>query len=66
MRTAELLDQLQQRLHLITTRIAALRTAEETSPLDLYNAGSFRELTSEHAFLTDLINQVTQEGIQHA
>ena len=63
MSVVELLAELRQRAQLIERRIAALRTAEETSPLDLYNAGSFRELSSEHAFLTDLLNQV-QEGIQ--
>lgn len=63
MSATELLAELRQRAQIIERRIAALRTAEETSPLDLYNAGSFRELSSEHAFLTDLINQVA-EGIQ--
>lgn len=63
MAATELLDQLHQRAQLIETRIVALRTIEETQPLDPYTAGSFRELTSEHAFLTDLIHQV-EEGIQ--
>lgn len=63
MSIVELLAELRQRTQIIERRIADLRTAEETSPLDLYNAGSFRELSSEHAFLTDLINQV-EEGIQ--
>lgn len=64
MNAAELLDQLRQRAQLIESRIAALRTAEESCPLDCYSTGSFRELSSEHAFLTDLIDQITQEGIQ--
>lgn len=64
MGATELLDQLCQRAQFIETRIVALRTTEETQPLDPYTAGSFRELTSEHAFLIDLIDQLTQEGTQ--